>query len=203
MKVFLIGCMLSITSAAYSADWEKSKDKEGIAVYLKEYPGADGAKAFKAVATLKAPLQSVIDTIGNPEKMRGVLHLVEKSEVKVATQDDYSLYLIVDMPWPVQNRDLVWAIKKQSSTDGSAKFSCGLSNDQVPADSQYIRFKSLEGSFVIEKVSETDTLVTWEQYQDLAGSIPTLILNSAAVDVGYYSMNNLRKLFVEPSAVAP
>ena len=202
MKSIFLGCLLFVSTAAFGADWEKSKDKDGITVYLKEFPGAAGAKAFKAVATIKAPFQTVVETIGNPEKMRGVLHLVEKSVVTTPAQDDYSLYLIVDMPWPVQNRDLVWSIKKQSMSGESANFSCGLSNDQMAADPQYIRFKSLEGAFLVEKVSETETLVTWNQYQDLAGSIPVMILNSAAVDVGYYSMNNLRKLFPETSAVS-
>ena len=134
MKLLVAALLSFAPLTAFASDgWEEEKSDEGVTVFLKAYPGADGAKAFKAVTEMNAPYQTVVEVIGAPEAMRPVLHLVESSKVITPTTNDYALYLVVDMPWPVQDRDLVWTVKRQSQTEAATTFACGLNNAAAPS----------------------------------------------------------------------
>jgi hypothetical protein len=196
MRLLLCAWAFFCSSTLLASDWELETKKDGVEVYLKEFAGAEGAKSFKSVSTFDADYQKVVETIGNPEKMAKVIHLVESSEVKRPDLNDYALYLVIDMPWPVTNRDLVWTVKKVSESLEKTVFDLGLQNDLAKANDDYVRFKKVNGTFTVENSGPNKTLVTWEQFNDLGGSIPTMILNSAANDVGFESLKNLRAVAV-------
>lgn len=196
MRNLICVLLLFVGGNLSAAEWELEKKEDGIEVYLKDFPGADGAKSFKSISTFDAEYRKVVDTIGNPEKMSKVIHLIESSEIKRPALNDYALYAVIDMPWPVTNRDLVWTVKKVSETSEKAIFDLNIQNDLAPPNDDYVRFKQVSGSFTVENSGPGKTLVIWEQFNDLGGSIPTMILNSAAIDVGFESLKNLRAVAV-------
>jgi|TARA_B100001971_G_C18165985_1_gene524222 hypothetical protein len=61
-------------------------------------------------------------------------------------------------------------------------------------ETSHIRILESHGSYLLEKLDENQTRLTWIQYVDPAGALPAFIVNSMLTNLPYKSLENFRKV---------
>ncbi len=91
-------------------------------------------------------------------------------------------YIVYDLPWPIQNRDLV-SLVTITKNEGTIKFkTVALANSTVNKKKKIVRITDFNEEFVIEKVKNNQSKITIIGHIDIGGSIPVWVQNIFVID---------------------
>ena len=103
------------------------------------------------------------------------------------------VYFVVDMNWPLKNRDLVSdavIIKNLNNI----KIEMHSLPDYIPENNKLVRISESRSIWNLEKIDNFNTKVTLQSYAVVEG-IPTFIMDLFILDSPMYSMTRLREKF--------
>ena len=104
--IFSILFALVFSHAIVAQSWDFIKEKEGIKIYTRK-EGGSSLKSFKGVTDIHAPAEKVFNLIGNVKNLDWWDKNVK--EIRVISFEPEKLikyYLVYDVPWPLNDRDL-------------------------------------------------------------------------------------------------
>lgn len=140
--------------------------------------------ASKGVAIVNYPIQKVFDFLDAV----GSLHLLDdtciEENVIFEEKDIQVLYFRFKAPWPVSHRDFAlvsYRVKEGDSKMYLGSKSCNYPHPEVQG---VVRAEAFIGGYILEKIDENRTKVTYMSYADIKGSIPTLIKNQLSKKQG-------------------
>ena len=97
--------------AVAETTWQFEGEIDGIPTYSRPVEGSE-VKMYKATAMVEASMEQIghllRDVPATPLWMKNVLHT---ETIKVHTPNDIDLYLVLDFPWPTNDRDGVAAAR--------------------------------------------------------------------------------------------
>ncbi|PIE40919.1 MAG: hypothetical protein CSA49_06055, partial [Gammaproteobacteria bacterium] len=145
LAMMLIPFLIPAQSFADS-EWELNKDKKGIKIFTRDVSGSD-YKSFRGEATLKTNLSTLMAIHADANHANNWLQDCEQSKLlSEFSPAGYSVYFIMNMPWPVQNRDYALSYTiEQAPDDLTLTLSFTLDADLVPTTDDYIRVTKLNG----------------------------------------------------------
>ncbi len=177
-KNFIAALYLSLVSLSgfSQSDWKLIKDSQKIQVYVRTNDSTK-YKEYKAVMVVKAPLEKVYRLIMNAEKLKNWNYQTSESYlVKKVSETEQVIYMENDMPWPVQNRDVVTRMKVQHPANNVLKINLLPDPEAVPEKNRMIRIKNFSGYWYLEQ-SEKGTIVIQQMQGDPGGSLPAFLFN--------------------------
>ena len=184
--------LLPLSLSAQS--WDFVKEKEGIKIYTRTEDGKS-LKSYKGVTDIKAPAEKVFDLIENVNNT----DWWDKNfrEIKVLLYEKYKraqYYLVYDLPWPVNDRDLCVdvTVTRDSGTGGGRITSFPLKG-VVPEQADLIRIKEHLQTWTVEPAGKNMSHVVLEGYLDPAGTIPDWVSNMLIVDSPVQVMTSIRQ----------
>jgi len=161
---------------AETEGWENIKNSQELVAFKRKTDS--GIHLIKAIAEMDRSPEEVFNIIWDYErKHEWDEMLLESTLVQEFESDLRVLYNRFHAPWPVSERDFVFASKKYIEDSGSILV-VGCSVDAgVPERNKTVRGEILASGFYIEKLSETRCRVTYLVNVDPKGSLPTWLVN--------------------------
>lgn len=157
-------------------DWKLIKNSQDIQVYVRTNDSTQ-FKEYKATMVVKAPLQKVYQVIMDAEKLKKWNYQTSESYlVKKVSDTEQIIYMENDMPWPVQNRDVVARMIVQHPTNNIFKINLLPDPEAVPEKERIIRVKKFSGYWYLEQSSK-GTIVIQQMQGDPGGSLPAFLFN--------------------------
>lgn len=195
MKLLTIVFFLCITGLAIAEnkDWLPRKNKNGIQVYSRQVEDSK-YEEFKGVVEIDASLASSLALLDDAEACADWLHQCEMSKILDTSGPlERHIYQVNNLPFPAASRDMVFKARVVFVEDGNIRINLVATPDFID-ETEYIRIKESRGAYLLEKIDEQRTRLTWIQYVDPAGALPAFMVNSMLTDMPFKSLRNFRKV---------
>jgi len=102
--------LLMITLPVRGNDWELIKEDKGIRVYSKSDARSDYIE-IKAVSKVESSIESFVALMNDVDNFKNWMHATKKAKlIKRSGRFHYTYYMLSDLPWPAQDRDVVLRI---------------------------------------------------------------------------------------------
>lgn len=196
-QFFVTLCAVSLLFMS-SLSFAKSSvavDKNGITVWT--VPVANSKLlGYKAQTIIDAPpfevLAAVMDIptatkwLPNTKKA----YTIEKDKVYGVPK----LYMLVDMPFPLKEREMLMTGQVTSDDNGSYKVVNELTTSvHAPPNKKHVQMAKYSGVWEFEPAAGNKTRITISAHVDPAGGLPKWVANMFVTDQPYDLLKNLRK----------
>jgi hypothetical protein len=193
MRFLYLALILFFSAHSFAADWALEKNKDGIKVYTRDVAGSE-IKEFKAFGSVKADRIAIARALTRVGDFQNWMPKIDKSKtIKKVSPTSLIAYYTVDMPWPIDNRDVVVDISLE--TNNKKGISIIRMTENLTAYNElsgFVRIKKLKGYWkLISKGNYTD--IVYQLHSDPGGSLPTWVINMFIVDGPYDSIMALRE----------
>lgn len=174
---------------SFGQSWSLEKEKDGIKVYTKssEYR----MKASKAVMTINAPINDVVDAIYNVKNYPK--WMPDCAEISVLKESTNSMIYhgLYDVPWPATDRDMVLSVEKIKTANG---MTLKMTNkpDYIAEKNKAVRIQVYFGQWILEETTN-GTKVICEYQTDPGGGVPDWMIQGAAVKSPFNMFSSLKE----------
>ncbi len=178
-----------------TSEWNLRKNNDGIQVYTRNHPGSNILE-FKAITTLSGKIDKVKKVVTN---VNGSIYWMERIIIskllKTDSKGNMYAYYEMNVPWPLENRDVVVLQKIKKQTQDSLLIVISSIPEYYPEQENITRIKIAKGHWELIKLQDNKTKIIYTFYSDPGGNIPTWIVNLFIIDSPYKTMKNLKQMF--------
>ena len=171
--------------------WELKKDQDSIKVYIRDID--DNTKEYLAETIIKSDIDNIFKTITDFDNSYKWMYKLNSSKILKKSDTSMYVYFVVNMNWPLKNRDLV-SDALITQNDNKIKIVMNSYPDYIPEKEKLIRIKQSRSIWNLEKIDNEYTKVALQSYAVVEG-IPTFIMDLFILDSPMYSMSQLRNKF--------
>lgn len=190
--LLLLGLFFPLKLSAQS-EWRLVKDNQGIQVYTRTNDTTK-LREFKAQMVVHAHLEEVLHVLTDANRLyKWHYQTVESKLVRKINANQQIIYMRNDLPWPLQDRDVVTLMKIRSLTPQITRIELEPLPNEVEEQSKIIRIKHFKGHWYLE-TSPNGTIVIQEMQGDPGGSIPPFIFNVFLTNGPFSTFLELRKI---------
>jgi hypothetical protein len=190
---------LVFTSARLHAQaWTFIKEKDGIKIYTRTAENST-FKCFRGETVFHTTMEKLSKFIGNVENVDWWDKNV--SEIKVIYFEPDKLikyYLVYDVPWPLNDRDLCVEAKitVDPVTGEKVVFAKPLL-DVIPEREGVVRIRNYWQKWTLKPINKNTVQGVLEGFVDPGGSVPSWLYNMVIVDTPLKVMRGMKKLVEE------
>jgi hypothetical protein len=195
----LIGLLLIALPAlalATPGEWEFRRESDGIRVFTRDSP-IPGLKTVRAETVIPVDdpyvIVALLDDAGTAAELMDRVSSVE--ELESPERAGKHLHLVLDMPWPVRDRDVA-AVATIRHDEENRRFILSLTGRQelIPVDPRYLRVPSFDSSYTLNYGREDGVHVILEFTIDPGVRIPAWVMNYGITRMPVKMLANLRRL---------
>ncbi len=192
MKLPLLFVVFCSSFSVFS--WEKIRSEKGVAVYSREIEGSS-LLAFKAEGIVDmsygkalAVLRDVEEATAWDQALKKKITIEDISDIEAIT------YSVVDMPWPLKNRDMVVTNKLHydPKTMELVVKSSSIEHKKYPPNDTYVRAQIKFANFRFKPFNGKSKFYM-EVHVDPKGSIPDWVINMVQKDMPMDFIQRLSK----------
>lgn len=186
-----LGAILLSLPLTSQTDWELEKDEADIKVYTRKVAG-QSLKSFRAETIIAATPEELVNTLTDLSRASEWMDRCAESRILERYDDNsYLGYTLVDVPWPLQARDIVTRVNVRRQTD---RIVIEMKNapDGYPEQDDVVRMPKYEGQWILIPQGNGRTQVINQGATSPGGSVPDWLANTEVVDSPYKTMANLR-----------
>ena len=160
---------------------------------------------YKAETTFDAPLERAIALVLDVERTPQWVPYVGKAKVlsRDEKKGEFTLYMVLDFPFPLNDRDLTIKGKMNRNTDGSVTIKNTTIQTSYPEQPNIIRLRNYEGDWTFQKLNNNKVKVSTSGYADPAGSIPLSFVNMFVEQQPYQMLMKMKKELNNPLYAQP
>lgn len=180
---------------SHAQDWSLEVNKDNIKVYTREVDGSS-LDEFKAITTLNFSMKTIFETLKDAEALPEWSKNTSHSEL-IETDDNIQYrYTISDAPFPVDDRD---SYIKFTFTESETQVRIDIEAvpEYGPKKDDYVRVTHSRGYYLLEKIDDNKTRITYQLHAEPGGSVPGWLANSASTEVPYNALTGLKKYLEE------
>tara|TARA_B100001063_G_C16774098_1_gene563809 strand:+ start:2563 stop:3150 length:588 start_codon:yes stop_codon:yes gene_type:complete len=172
-------------------NWELKKDKDSIKVYIRNVN--ESTKEYRAETIIRSDIDNIFNIITDFDNSYKWMYKLNSSKILKKTDSLMYVYFVVDMSWPLKNRDLVSDAVIKRDID-KIKIEMNSTPDYIPLNNKLVRINKSRSIWNLEKIDDFSTKVTLQSYAVVDG-IPIFIMDLFILDSPMYSMTRLREKF--------
>ena len=172
-------------------NWELKKDKDSIKVYIRNID--ESTKEYRAETIIRSDIDNIFNTITDFDNSYKWMYKLNSSEILKKTDTLMYVYFVVDISWPLKNRDLVSDAVIKRDID-NIKIEMNSTPNYIPLNNKLVRINKSRSIWNLEKIDNFSTKVTLQSYAVVDG-IPIFIMDLFILDSPMYSMKRLREKF--------
>ncbi len=190
----ILSLLFLVISFSHAWAWKEIRSEDGIKVYKKKVEGS-GLLAFRAEGLIDMPyakslalLRDVEEATAWDEALKKKITVQDISDIEAVT------YSVVDMPWPLKNRDLVVTNKLHydPATMELVVKSSSVDHANHPPNDTYVRAHIKFANFRFKPVNGK-TQLKMEVHVEPKGSITDWVINMVQKDMPMDFIQRLRK----------
>ena len=190
MVIFFI----AISFGSQGQSWQFEKERDGIRIYTRNEKGSPW-KVFKGVMEIHSSMDKISTVVGNVKNVEWWDEDIKKIDILAYVENEYTqYYLIYDVPWPLQDRDLcVDAQITIDSVTGTKTILARPLPDKVPEEKDMVRIRHYWQRWVIEPLGEGMFRLTLEGSVDPGGIVPAWLYNMVITNTPLNVMGEVKK----------
>lgn len=149
---------------------------------------------YKAETTFNVPLEKAAALILDVDHAGKWVPYV--GSVKVLSRDDqkgeFLLYMVLDFPFPLKDRDLVVKGKMSKDAQGMISIQNKAIEGGYPLNPDYVRIQDYEGDWTFQKLGNHKVKVSTYGYANPEGSIPLSFVNMFVQQQPYQMLQKMK-----------
>ena len=184
--------------AAAESPWELKKDEDGVRAYVRDVEGSP-IREFKGTVTVDASPEEAVRLFEEDGRMPEWFHqCTEARLLKADSAENKVLYVVISMPWPVKDRDLVFRrLRSRDPVTGAVEYRTSAAADVYPEQSGKVRMPYLKGLWRFTPLPDGRTEIYYQQHGEVGGHIPDWLVNKLAVNIPFNSLSRFRQLLLK------
>ena len=173
--------LLLFTNFAFAQtgnDWELKENKDGVKIFTRDMESSK-VKAIKVECELNATLSQVVAALMDVKNSEEWLyHTADNHMVKQVSGAELYYYSLVEMPWPVSNRDFIAHLKvSQDAATKIVTIDAPCIPNMIPTKPKVVRIANSKGKWVLTPVGKDQVKILYTLHADPGGSIPAWLTN--------------------------
>ncbi|WP_180178354.1 START domain-containing protein [Acinetobacter sp. YH01005] len=205
-KVIFMACAVAFTAAVQAKTMDNAKltiNKNNIKVWT--YQNAQNPVfQYKAETSFDVPIEKAVTLILDVEN--AVNWVPYMGSVKVLSRDDqkgeFSLYMVLDFPFPLKDRDLVVQGKMRKDAQGIISIQNKAVKKGYPINPNYVRLTDYEGDWTFQRLGNQKVKVSTYGYANPEGSIPLSFVNMFVQQQPYQMLQKMKVQLGKSKTVA-
>lgn len=185
-------CFFSLCLTAQ--DCVLKKEKDGVKVYTCK---SDTSKfrSLQAEFTIQNTSIEELKTFlfSVPKYMKWQYNVIESSLVKSINPNEMIYRVVIDAPWPLDNREMIVHFTAIIHHKDHANFYIQTVASGLPLKDNLVRVPFSQASWTITRINGSLD-VTYRMNIDPGGYVPPLLVNMAMADGPHQSFRNLKHL---------
>lgn len=183
-------------NVAHAATQEKlSINKNGIKVWTYQVEN-NPIMRYRAETIVNTTLENAVGLILDTEKGKKWIPYV--SDLSVIERNDtigkFIVYMRLDFPFPLSDRDLVVEGKLSKLSDGRIVFkNKSIVDARVPVKANIVRIQQYEGDWIFQKLAAQQVKVSTSGFADPAGGIPLSFVNNFVQQQPYQMLQRMKQ----------
>ncbi len=195
-KVIFMACAVAFIAAVQAKTMDNAKltiNKNNIKVWT--YQNAQNPVfQYKAETSFDVPIEKAVSLILDVEN--AVNWVPYMGSVKVLSRDDqkgeFSLYMVLDFPFPLKDRDLVVQGKMRKDAQGIISIQNKAVKKGYPINPNYVRLTDYEGDWTFQRLGNQKVKVSTYGYANPEGSIPLSFVNMFVQQQPYQMLQKMK-----------
>ena len=185
--------LISIAAAANGAtehDWELQDEDGTLEVFTREVDASPFLEVMARVQ-INAPVSRVTKFLGDGNGCAEWRAMCRSSQVLEEVSDEQRyVYLVLDMPWPLTDRDMVIHSQTRLDPDSSSAVVNLRTDSSRHPPGDFVRAESV-GQFILRVLPDQQVEFTYIMHTDLGGDLPPEAVNARLAES---TMDDLRRL---------
>ena len=189
----LVGSTSNAQISGVDYQWELQRDNDDIQIYTSEV--ADSKfKAVRGVSTAKGSIESAVALVLDLEACPKWADLCEKSkQVKKISDTESFVYTLNNLPFPVNDRDVVAKVVWQRDASGRVSMTSTATDSTLVPKTDAVRLKDAVAQWHFSQQDEQTVLIESFGHIDPNGATPAWITNMLLVDSPFKSIQKMRR----------
>jgi ribosome-associated toxin RatA of RatAB toxin-antitoxin module len=195
-KMIVLLCAVVLGAIAQAKSVENAKlsiDKNNIKVWTYQNE-QNPVFLYKAETTYHAPIENAVSLILDVEQ--AVQWVPYMGSIKVLSRDDqkgdFTLYMVLDFPFPLKDRDLVVQGKMIKAANGQIIIKNKAIQSTYPLNPNYVRLTDYQGDWTFQKLAKNKVKVSTSGYANPEGSIPLTFVNMFVQQQPYQMLQKMK-----------
>ena len=206
-KKHIVAALLSITSLTATAATDAAKlslNRNNIKVWTYQTEN-NPVFQYKAETTFDVPLERAVAVVLDVERTPQWVPYVAKAQLlsRDEKKGEFTLYMLLDLPFPLKDRDLVIKGKMNKNADGSISIKNNAIKNSYPERPDVIRLNQYTGDWTFQRLANNKVKVMTTGYADPAGSIPLSFVNMFVQQQPYQMLMKMKKEIYNPLYAQP
>jgi hypothetical protein len=199
----IIICFALLTTPLAADDWKLVEDGGGdIKVYESEWEGYS-ENQYKGVIVIRQPIEIVAAVLADIESYPEWFH--HCSEARKLADDkasvlDFSLYIVIDVPWPFSDRHAVF--RAQTAVDAVSETivinSVAQIESEIPPHKGYVGITNSAQQWNLEKLASQTTRITFINRTGASGLMTAGITDLGSQATVHQSLINMKTVARHP-----
>ncbi len=200
--------LLISNHAAIGAEekWVFIAKNQGVTMHSRKVVG-HAESEFRGTSIINQPVEVIGAVLADiPSFTRWFFKCTQARKIpdKTATSLNFLLYIVIKTPWPLWNRDVVYAARtKIDIKSGKIRIQGKARQDLVvPLKKDHVRVKDSDLRWDIERLDSNRTQVTFTKRINAGGKLGRYLSNSGCRETVFQSLVNLGKIASDPKYAA-
>ena len=204
-KVILMTCAVAMFATAQAKPLDNAKlsmNKNNIKVWTYQN-SQNPVFLYKAETIYDTPLEKAVGLILDVD--HAVKWVPYMGSVKVLSRDDkkgeFLLYMVLDFPFPLKDRDLVVQGKMVKDAQGVISIKNKAIDKGYAKNPDYVRLTHYEGDWSFQKLANNKVKVSTYGYANPEGSIPLTFVNMFVQQQPYQMLQKMKMELAKRSSI--
>jgi hypothetical protein len=209
LSLLIFVCTLLISDhAAIGAEekWVFIEKNQGVTMHSRKVDG-HAESEFRGSSTIDQPLEVVGAVLADiPSFTRWFYKCIQARKIpdKTSTDLNFLLYIVIETPWPLWNRDVVYAATTTIDiASGNIKIQGHARQDAaVPIRKDHVRITDSELQWTLERLDSNQTMVTFTKRINAGGNLGSYLSDAGCKKTVFSSLVNMRNIAADPKYAA-
>jgi hypothetical protein len=209
LTLFILFSILLIaagTSASSDEEWAFVENSQGVTIHSRKL--ADHAESeFKGIRVYNQPVETIAAVLADiPSYPRWFFNCIQARKIpdKSSTHLNFQLYIVVKTPWPLWNRDVIYATESRIDIPSGKIMVWGkaVQDAVIPIKENHVRVTDSALKWVLERLDDSRTMVTFTQRINAGGSIGSYLSDVGCRKTIFESLVKLAPMAADPKYAA-
>lgn len=207
----LLICICTLLIAAgpsYAADedWVFIQENQGVTIHSRKVAG-HAESEFKGTRIIHLPVEVIGAVLADiPSYPRWFFNctLAKKIPDKTSTDLNFRLYIVVETPWPLWNRDVIYDARTAVDLPSGKIMVRGkaLQDASVPVKEKHVRVSDSIIEWNLERLDDKRTTVAFTKRINIGGSIGSYLSDAGCRKTIFESLVSLGRIASDPKYAA-
>ncbi|OTG80225.1 hypothetical protein B9T33_09935 [Acinetobacter sp. ANC 5054] len=206
-KVIFMACAVALAATVQAKSMDNAKlsiNKNNIKVWTYQ-DEKNPVFQYKAETSFDVPLEKAVSLVLDVEN--AVKWVPYMGSVKIISRDDkkgeFTLYMVLDFPFPLKDRDLVVQGKMRKDAQGIISIQNKAIQKGYPLNPNYVRLTDYEGDWTFQRLGNKKVKVSTYGYANPEGSIPLSFVNMFVQQQPYQMLQKMKAELGRPQVSTP